>query len=478
MNVVMGRPAECGRKPITTFFFRRDKMPVEFLYLIIVFAVAIIGFTVLKRPLYETMLAAFVILVAVTGTWGSIWTFIWDAITESSLYVIIVFIISASLLSKTTVIDDFIAIILSVFGRFTGGAGYVAIIGSTYMGSLSGSGPGNVATTGVFSIPAMKRSGFPPELAANVEAHSSTMGNMIPPAGMIATAFAILDKMYPEKYTISQYWLLLWGIAAWFILQRILTMIAMCKYYHVKPMAKEDIPPFKESIRNGWKAIFLPITVFLPFLLTSKFEGFFTKQLGSGYKALSNSLLLFIPALIVVTAIALSDGKTRKAMTLKNMTEYVTDGMLKVVPTASLVLFAYFVSNVLETLGIEAAIGEYIAGLNMSKLGLCLLLPAFSAILGMLIPGSTQVKIFGGIFITILASCGVDPMLTCGMLPCICGAMHGVTPPYCACVYTGMGIAEAELGPTLKNCAWWIAIHYLLSVIMLMGWLPVVGLIA
>ena len=176
-------------------------MPIEFLYLAAVFVVAIIGFTLLKRPLYECMLAAFIILVTITGSWSNIWTFIWKGIKDSSLYVIIVFIISASLLARTTVIDDFIAIILAIFGRFRGGAGFVAIIGSTYMGSLSGSGQGNVATTGVFTIPAMKRSGFPAHLAANVETHSSTTGNMIPPAGMIATAFAILDGMYPEKYT-------------------------------------------------------------------------------------------------------------------------------------------------------------------------------------------------------------------------------------------------------------------------------------
>lgn len=453
-------------------------MPTAFLYLGVVFLVAIIGFTVLKRPLYECMLAAFIILVAVTGTWTSIGTFMWDAITESSLYVIIVFVISASLLSQTTIIDDFIAIVLSVFGRLTGGAGYVAIIGSTYMGSLSGSGPGNVATTGVFTIPAMKRSGFPPALAANVEAHSSTMGNMIPPAGMIATAFAILDKMYPGKYTISQYWLLLWGIALWFILQRIVTMYAMCKYYKVKPMAKEDIPSFKESVKHGWKAIFLPITVFLPFLLTSKFEDFFTERLGSGSSSFTNSILLFIPALIVVVAIALSDKETKKKMSMSSMTKSITDGMIKVVPTAALVLFAYFVSNVLETLGIEEEIGVFISGLNMNKLALALILPLFTAVLGMLIPGSTQVKIFGGIIITILAGAGVDPLLACGMLPCICGAMHGVTPPYCACVYTGMGIAEAELGPTLKNCAWWIIFHYLLAVVVIMGWLPLIGMIA
>ncbi len=453
-------------------------MPVEFLYLAAVFVVAIIGFTLLKRPLYECMLAAFIVLVAITGSWAQIWGFIWKGMKDSSLYVIIVFIISASLLAKTTVIDDFIAIILSIFGRFRGGAGFVAIIGSTYMGSLSGSGPGNVATTGVFTIPAMKRSGFPAHLAANVEAHSSTMGNMIPPAGMIATAFAILDKLYPETYTISQYWMLLWGIAIWFIIQRILTLYFMCRYYKVEPMRKEDIPSFRQSIKNGWKAIFLPIIVFLPFSLTSTYADWFKSRLGAGSSSFSSSLLLFIPALIVLVAIALSDKETKKKMTLPNMFREICDGMLKVVPTASLVLFAYFVSNVLVTLGIEAAIGEYIASLNMSMFALCLILPLFTAILGMLIPGSTQVKIFGGIIITIIAAAGGNPMLACGMLPCICGAMHGVTPPYCACVYTGMGIAEAELKPTLLNCMIWILLHYILSVIVMMGWIPLIGLIS
>ena len=68
-------------------------------------------------------------------------------------------------------------------------------------------------------------------------------------------------------------------------------------------------------------------------------------------------------------------------------------------------------------------------------------------------------------------------MLAAAMLPCICGAMHGVTPPYCACVYTGMGIAQSELGPTLKNCMIWVLLHYLLSVLILLGLLPLFGLI-
>ena len=308
-------------------------MPIEFLYLGIVFAVAIIGFAILKRPLHECMLAAFVALVLVTKTWRNTFTYMWDAMTEPSLYVIIVFVVSASLLAKTTVIDDCISIILSIFGRLRGGAGFVAIIGSTYMGSLSGSGPGNVATTGVFTIPAMIKSGYPPHLAANVEAHASTMGNMIPPAGMIAIAFAALDALYPNTYTLSQYWMLLWGIVIWFILQRIVTLYLMCRYYKVEAMRPEDIPSFRQSLKRGWRAVFLPIIVFLPFLLTSQFEEFFTARLGEGASSLNSSILLFIPSLIVIFGIFLSGKETARKMTLKNMSRDIKKGMLKVVPT-------------------------------------------------------------------------------------------------------------------------------------------------
>ena len=113
----------------------------------------------------------------------------------------------------------------------------------------------------------------------------------------------------------------------------------------------------------------------------------------------------------------------------------------------------------------------------MSHALLCILIPLFTAVLGMLLPGSTQIKIFGGIIISILASAGGNPMLAAAMLPCICGAMHGVTPPYCACVYTGMGIAQSQLKPTLKNCMIWVVIHYVLSVVIMLEWLPVWGLL-
>ena len=188
-------------------------------------------------------------------------------------------------------------------------------------------------------------------------------------------------------------------------------------------------------------------------------------------------ILLFIPSLIVICGVLLSGKDVIKKMTLKYSYEQVSKTMMSVVPTSALVMFAYFVSNVLETIHVEDAIGTFILNLNMPYWVLVVILPLFTAILGMLLPGSTQVKIFGGIIIAVLAGAGGNPILAAAMLPCICGAMPGVTPPYCACVYAGMGIAESELKPTLINCGIWIIIHYILSVVALMGWLPMFGLI-
>ena len=81
-------------------------MPIEFLYLGVVFAVAVIGFMVLKRPLYECMLAAFIALVAVTGTWSNIPHYIWDALKEPTMYIIFVYYLITKILIKFYVIPD------------------------------------------------------------------------------------------------------------------------------------------------------------------------------------------------------------------------------------------------------------------------------------------------------------------------------------------------------------------------------------
>ena len=113
---------------------------------------------------------------------------------------------------------------------------------------------------------------------------------------------------------------------------------------------------------------------------------------------------------------------------------------------------------------------------NLSVTALAFLLPLVTAILGMVFPGTAQPKIFGGTIIAVFAAAGGNSLLAAAMLPVITGAMEGMTPPLAICMYTAMGIAKADMKKTTINCLIWVFLHYLLSVLCMLGLLPILGL--
>ena len=120
--------------------------------------------------------------------------------------------------------------------------------------------------------------------------------------------------------------------------------------------------------------------------------------------------------------------------------------------------------------------GTIITGWNFGKLGTVIAICAITCFMGMVIPGSSLVVIFGPMFITTLAAAGCDPLLSAAMLPCICGVMCGITPPLGLGMYAGMTIAESDFSKTFKNNLWWVSAQFVMQVVILMGWLPIFGL--
>lgn len=454
-------------------------MPAALIYLAIMLAAIIVWFLLLKRPVYEAVLISFIFLLTITGTWGSVAGYINTGLETSLLYSMTAFCAMSILLTKTKVIDSAIAVILSVLGRVTGGAGYVSVVASAFMGALSGSGPGNVMATGTITIPAMKKSGFPPELAANIESNASYLGNMIPPSGNITAALGALTGMaaYGEGYiSQAEFWIVLWGCSLWFILQRLLMVFAFCKYYKVAPIAKEDLPGLKETFKKGWQGLLLPIIILLPFVLDYFFKDtFFTDRLGkSGASAMSSSLLIFIGGLASIYAILIS--KDRKQVTPGAVARMFADGIKTIAPAIGVCVIGYMIGAMFTDLNVTDEMLAFMEGMNMGKFGLVLFVCFVTCLLGMVIPGSSLVVIFGPVFITILVAKGVNPVLAAAMLPCICGVMCGITPPLGLGMYAGMSLANSDFGKTFRNNLWWVAAQFVLEVIVLMGWLPILGM--
>ncbi|MBQ3202503.1 MAG: TRAP transporter large permease subunit [Clostridia bacterium] len=451
-------------------------IPMGIWYLILLLAVILVWFVLAKRPVYEAVALGFVLLVLVSGKWDSILTYIDGALSTNLLYSMVAFVAMSILLTKTKIVDSCIAVILSLIGRVTGGAGYTAVVASAFMGALSGSGPGNVMATGAITIPAMKRSGFPAELAANIESNASYMGNMIPPSSNIVAAMGAYAAFAGTEISTGSFWMVLWGISFYFIAQRLLMVWAFCKYYKVKPIAKEELPSLKATFKAGWQGLLLPVIILTPFILDAVFkETFFTARLGAeGAKAFSSSVLLFVGGIAAIFTILVT--KDKKQVTIPKMAKMFSGSVKTIAPAIGVCVFGYMLGELFADLQVGQQMATLIGSWHFGQLGTVLAVCAITCFLGMVIPGSSLVVIFGTVFIEILAGAGCNALLSAAMLPCICGVMCGITPPLGLGMYAGMTLAESDFNKTFKNNLWWVAAQFILQVVILMGWLPIMGL--
>lgn len=102
------------------------------------------------------------------------------------------FVLFGALLAASGAGDFFTGLARALTAGTTGGPAKTAVVASTFMGMLSGSSAANVVTTGAFTIPAMRRSGYTKEFAAGVEAVASSGGQITPPI-MGAAAFIMME---------------------------------------------------------------------------------------------------------------------------------------------------------------------------------------------------------------------------------------------------------------------------------------------
>jgi TRAP-type C4-dicarboxylate transport system permease large subunit len=430
-----------------------------------------------KRPIYEGVILSFIILVAMTGTWSNLWLYITKALNTSLLYSMMAFVAMSQILSKTKIIDNCVMIIVSLLGKIPGGAGYAAVIASSFMGALSGSGPGNVMSTVAITIPAMKKTGYPAEVAANIESASSYLGNMIPPsANIIAALGAYLAVYGGNTLTSGSFWMACWSVSLWFVFSRLIMVFAFVKYYKIKPMAREDVPSLRETIKKGWTGLLLPVIILVPFILDAIFNaGFLTDRLGvTGAKHFSSSLLIFVAGITAFVGILASEDK--KSVSFNGIIETLSKGVKGLAPTVATCIFGYMIGALFTDIKAGEELQIFLQDMSLGKVGLAFIIPLICCFVTMVIPGSSVVVMFGPTFITLFAAAGVNPILVAAMLPCICGVMCGITPPFALGMYAGMSIAESDFNKTIKNDLWWVFVQYMLEVVILLELLPNFGI--
>ncbi len=275
---------------------------------------------------------------------------------------VFMFIIFGSFLLRSGAGDFIVRLAQCLAGRFTGGAGLVAVVGCGLMGSVSGSAVANTVSTGVITIPMMERSGFQSRFSAGVVAAASTGGALMPPV-MGAGAFVLASYTQISYLTI---------IAA-STLPAILYFLTVSYFVRIEakrlglaPSSAADSEQVSDVLKEGWHFI-IPMAVLVGFLVAGR-----TPTTSAAFAIIS-----------VIGASWISKTPMRPL----DIFDAVVDGVRTMVSTALLLVAVGIIINVVTTTGVGNAFSLMIVEWAQGSLLVTLVLVALaSLVLGMGLP--------------------------------------------------------------------------------------------
>ena len=308
------------------------------------------------------------------------------------------------------------------FGRFRGGPGKIAVVGSSLFATISGVAVANVATTGVVTIPLMKRVGYKPHIAGAIESVASTGGQLCPPI-MGATAFVMAEILGVPYQQVA----IAAIIPAFLYYASIFFQVDMeAGKTGLKGLPREQLPRLSSVIGKSYLFV-LPFAV----LVYALFGLFYSPEKS----ALIGALSILAIGLIIQKETRIRLGWILEALRQTGAT------MLMIVPIAAL---AGIVVGTLAYTG-----GGFLISLYLSQIAggnLFVLLPVIAIscfILGMGMPTLPAYIVLAILMAPTLVQLGIEP-IAAHLFILYYAIISMVTPPVCIAAYAGAAIAGSQ----------------------------------
>lgn len=284
------------------------------------------------------------------------------SINRISWTYVFMFILFGAFLVKSGAGDFIIELARCAAGRFVGGPGFVAVFSSGLMGSVSGSSVANTVSTGVITIPLMRKAGFPARFAAGVEAAASTGGQLMPPV-MGAGAFIMASYTQVSYLTIISVAAL---PALLYFLSVAMFVRIEAKRSHAVRLDDDDAPGLKEVLKDGWHFL-LPLVVLVAALIYG-----FTPTYAAG---------------IAILSVIVSSWLSKHPMGWRDILDALALGSRNIMTTAILLITVGLIVMVVSTTGVGNTFSLMITDWAGGSLLISIALVALaSLILGMGLP--------------------------------------------------------------------------------------------
>ena len=355
---------------------------------------------------------------------------------------IVLFIIFGAFLERTGIANFFISFANRLAGWSSGGPAKVAVISSALCGMVSGSSVGNTVTTGSFTIPMMKKTGYKPEFAGAVEAAASTGGQIMPPI-MGAAAFLMAEYIgipYAQ-------------VAVKAILPAILyfTGIFISVHLEAKKLGLNGIP--RDQLPK-WQLLVRDCYLILPLVLL-------VWLVSSGAKTMSHSAAYSILAAIAVGLInfftlRLRDTQTHTLRTVgkaafsaagdsaKSVFDSLEAGAKGAITVAVACAMAGIIAGCITVTGLASILINAVVQLAGSATFIGLILTMVCCIiLGMGVPTTANYCIMASTCAPILITLGI-PKVAAHFFVFYFGIVADITPPVALAAYAGSAIAKSD----------------------------------
>ena len=360
---------------------------------------------------------------------------------------IFLFVLFGALLETAGGGKYFLDLAFAMVGKMRGGPAKAAILGSGMTGLISGSSIANTVTTGTFTIPIMKKTGFSKEKAGAIEVSSSVNGQIMPPV-MGAAAFVMASFIGVTYFEIVKH----------AFLPAIISYIALFYISHLealklnlKGMDDADVPHLKKTFLSGIHFL-IPIFVLIYTLVYLRFTA-------------SYSIFYATITLVLVNLINLLIKNEIKKDALKEWFNQTIvgfeKGALNMVAVGIAIATAGIIVGAVGSTGLSTNLIIVIESIAKDNVTILLFLTIILCLLlGMGLPTTANYVVVASLMATVLVDVGnasgfIFPLIAVHLFVFYFGLMADVTPPVGLASYAAAGISGGDPLRTGVQAFWY-----------------------
>ncbi|MDR0616947.1 MAG: TRAP transporter permease [Synergistaceae bacterium] len=334
---------------------------------------------------------------------------------------IFLFILFGAVMNKSGMGAFFNDFAMALAGHTKGGPAKVSVIASGLLGSINGSAVANVVTTGAFTIPLMKKTGYSKEFAGAVEASASVGGQLLPPV-MGAAAFIMAENLGIRYAVIIVHAAI---PALLYYLGIIIQVQLRAGKNGLLGLPREQLPVLGKILRDKGHLL-IPIGVLLYFLL------------------FSSKTVIFSAVITIIATIAIACSRKSTRMSFKDVCDAFAEGAKATVPVAVACAAVGIIVGVISKTGFGLTMANAIIALGSKNLLLTLLFSMITCmILGMGVPSIPAYIITAAIAAPALAQLGV-PAVAAHMFAFYFAMFANLTPPVALAAFAAAGLSGGD----------------------------------